>query len=462
VVGTLCIAMLIILTPLASDASWSQQSCRSAHRIPVTVTAGTSGHNSETRINLASADFPANYVFSAAGEDVRVFESDDTTPVDFIVTGWDSVTRTGTLFVRLPAMAGSSSSLIYVYFGDSSLSDAGDATSVFPTPGVRLRSRVSTVDPPDAASALTAFDAATVDVHDNVLTTISGLNNRALGGANGNYGWCVSAVLEVTPATSGTWEFRYGGDFGRGGHLYIREEAVEEDWNDDLWWAGNYANTAETLEGSIALAPGWHRYEALGFEGCCDGATGFQARAPGGAWQDLSSSNFPLRGAQCIISTASISVGSPESCTTVLDASKDVTVVSDPLGNSSPYAVPGSVVRYDFNVTNPGQPIDAATLNLADSIPPNIAISVAAGSFTFNDGSPSSGLGFTYGGPGDMSDSVEFSVDGINFNYTPVPLGANDTDTNVTHVRFRPTGEFSPSIAGNDPNFIISFLAEVE
>ncbi len=51
-------------------------------------------------------------------------------------------------------------------------------------------------------------------VYNAVRPSVTGLNNQALGGTNGNYGWCISAVLNVTPATAGVWQFRYGGDFG--------------------------------------------------------------------------------------------------------------------------------------------------------------------------------------------------------------------------------------------------------
>jgi len=86
---------------------------------------------------------------------------------------------------------------------------------------------VSAANPVSPTDGLTAFEAATVDVDDLVRTSVTGLNNRSLGGTNGNYGWCVSAVLNVTPATTGLWEFRYGGDFGRGGHLFVRGQEIE-------------------------------------------------------------------------------------------------------------------------------------------------------------------------------------------------------------------------------------------
>jgi len=445
---------LVVFT--ISHAEWAQQSCSFPHRIPVTITATAAGHSTETRIDLTSSDFPADYVFSSLGDDVRVFESDDITPVDFVIAEWDDVARTASIYVRLPPIPGGGSEAISIYLGDNGLGAGSNATIVFPDIGVRLRSRVSTADPVSPADGLAAFEAATVDVDDSVRSSISGLNNQALGGTFGDYGWCVSAVLNVTPATTGLWEFRYGGDFGRGGHLFVRGQQLDAQWNDDLYWANTYANTDETLEGSITLPVGWHRYEALGFEGCCDGVTGFQARAPGGAWQDLSSTNFPLRAAQCINPTATVVVGAHESCSNTLDASKTVVIDSS---SPSSYAIPGAIVRYDLNVNNPGVSIDSNSLNLTDVFPSDVALSTSgSGAFNFTDGAFPSGLSFTYGGPSDLTDSVEFSTDGTDFTYVPT----TPSDDTVTHVRFQPTGVFNPNNAGDQPSFTISILGIVQ
>ena len=454
-IGVWGLLLLALLLPGQTAAEWSAQSCSFPHRIPVTITASAAGHNTETRINLSNADFPAAYTFSVAGDDIRVFESDDVTPVDFVVAEWDDLARTASIYVRLPPIGPSGSETLYIYLGDNGLSSGGNAAIVFPDIGVRLRSRASSADPVSPADGLAAFTAATVEVDNSVRTTISGLNNRALGGTNANYAWCVSAILNVTSATAGTWGFRYGGDFGRGGHLYVRGQEIEEQWNDNLWWANNYANTGETLEGNITLPAGWHRYEALGFEDCCDGPTGFQARAPGGAWQDLSSTNFSLRASQCITPTATVTIGAHESCSSSLSASKAISI--DP-SSPVPYAVPGAIIRYELSVVNPGQTIDANTLSLTDIFPDEVAlITTGAGAFTFTDGAIPSGLGFTYGGPGDAGDSVEFSTDGADFTYTPNA----PTDDSVTHIRFKPTGSFNPNNAGDQPGFTLSILSEV-
>lgn len=445
--------VMLFIAP-AAFAEWAEQSCAFPHRIPVTITADAGGHNVETQISLTSANFPASYDLSAQGNDVRIFESDDLTPVDFVVSDWNPAARTAIIYIR-KTLAPSSSEILYIYLGDNSLPSGNSASVVFPDVGIRLHSRVSTADPTDAATARAAFLAATTDVDNSVRTSVNGLNNRALGGTNGNYGWCISGVLNVTSATSGSWGFRYGGDFGYGGHLYVNEQAVEEDWNDDLWWANNYGNTAETLEGTITLNPGWHRYEILGFEGCCDGPVGFQARAPGGSWQNLSTTNFTTRATQCLITTVSVSVGSPESCSTVLAASKSVSMDAS---SPSDFAIPGAIVRYDLNVTNPGQSVDSGSLSLTDIFPSDVAlITSGPGAFEFSDGAVSSGLSFTYGGPTDATDNVFFSADGTDFSYEP----NTPSDINVTHIRFSPSGIFNPNNAGDQPSFSISILGEV-
>jgi len=452
----LCVALSGIIVPTLSHAQWPQQSCSSRHRIPVTVSATSGTHDSETRIELSSSDFPPEYSFSSSGEDVRVFRSDDTTPVDFVVTGWSSSTRSAVVYVRLPPIASGGSELIYVYVGDESLTAADNAPGVFPQAGVRLRSRVTSADPTSPATARTAFAAASTDVDDRVRATVTGLNNRALGGTNGNFGWCISAVINVTPATAGTWRFRYGADFGRGGHLFVSEQSLEEDWNDDLWWSGRYSNTGETLEGTINLSPGWHRYEALGFEGCCDGAVGFQARPPTGPWRDLSSSNFDIRGAQCVNLTANVSVSAPESCVADLNVTKTVDVDAS---SATEFYIPGTIVRYDIRVENPGQRIDPTTLVLTDAFPDEVSLLVSGpGVFEFTDGAVASDVNFTYGGPASTTDSVEFSTDGTNFSYVPT----SPVDPAVTHIRLRPTGAMNPSTGSATPSFSIAVLGVLD
>ena len=453
--------MALTLFAVPNAMAWD---CLNAHRNLITITAGASGHSDEIRIDLAASDFPADYSFTDDGADVRVvLASDGITAVDHIVTGWDSATRTGTIYIRLPSLGALSSTSVYVYYGDATLTSLGDVDAVFPTSGLRLRSRVSSADPIDAASARSAFAAASSDVYDQVRTSVTGLNNRALGGSNGNFGWCISAMVEVTAANAGLWGFRYGADFGHGGHLYVRETELEAQWNDDLWWAQNYNNTSETLEGTIVLAPGWHRYEALGFEGCCDGPVGWQARAPGGSWQDLSTANFSMRATRCVVTTVTVSVGASESCSKQPDAVKSVAVISDPLSSPSPHALPGAVVEYSIAVVNDGQRLDDDSVIITDALPDDVKLIVSGGSaFQFTDGAIGSDLSLDWVNSSSAVDGVSFSTDGVDFSYVPT-LDSDGADAAIKYVRFNFDGAMRQRVEGTpDPSFAVSFRAIVQ
>lgn len=454
-------AFALAVSGLPSAAAWD---CLSAHRNLVTITSGASGHDEEIRIDLNSSDFPAAYNFSSDGADVRVvLASDDSTAVDHIVTGWDALTRTGTVYIKLPSLAPASSSSVYIYYGDSSLSAQSNVDAVFPLPGLRLRSRESAVNPSNATAARNAFASADTDVSDAVRASVSGLNNRALGGSNGDYGWCISAMIEVLPSTAGVWEFRYGADFGRGGHLYVRETELEQQWNDDLWWANNFINTTETLEGSISLTPGWHRYEALGFEGCCDGRVAWQARAPGGPWQDLSTANFSMRATRCVVTTVTVLTNPGESCSTQPVAEKSVAIVSDPIGSSSAFALPGSIVEYTIEVTNVGQRLDDGSVSLTDRLPADVKLIVSgADAFQLVDGPVPSDLSLNWINANSASDGVSFSVLGTDFDYSPTVDGSG-ADAAIRHVRFDLDGAMRQRIDNlQDPSFAIRFRAVVE
>ncbi|MEL6244614.1 MAG: CCXG family PEP-CTERM protein [Pseudomonadota bacterium] len=454
-----CFLCAMLAALLAAPAhAWD---CMNTHRNRVDVSVDATGHSEEIRIDLSASDFPATYDFSPDGDDVRVVASDDITPIDHAVTGWNGITRTGTIFIRPPALAPNASTSFYVYYGDTDAAGLSDPTTVFPTNGMRLHSRSTPSDPETPAQARAAFEAAS-DISNAVYSSVTGLNNRAVGGTANDFAWCISALIEVTPATEGLWGFRYGADFGHGGHLFVREQELESQWTDDLWWAGNFANTAETLEGSIYLEPGWHRYEALGFEGCCDGPVGWQAQAPGGPWRDMSSTNFSLRATRCIVSSVSVTIQTPESCSTTPNAIKTATLISDPLGTPAAYALPGSVVEYAIEVTNTGTPPDAGSIVLTDTLPGDVKLIVSgANAFEFTDGTQVSGLTFSWGGPASTADSVSFSRDGVDFTVEPAPAGDLADDT-ITHVRFSPSGSMNPSVDGTTPSFTVRFRTIVE
>jgi len=167
--------------------------------------------------------------------------------------------------------------------------------------------------------------------------------------------------------------------------------------------------------------------------------------------------------------TASVNIdplGSP-----LLTLAKTATTLSDPVnGNSSPLAIPGATVRFQIDLSNSGSgATDAGTVMVTDEIPTNLALRVAdydgttPGPVAFVDGSPLSGLTYSFVALGDPDDDVAFSEDGgaDDFTYVPVP-DANDVDANITHIRISPQGALLGNSGSGDPTVQIFLLMNVQ
>ena len=148
---------------------------------------------------------------------------------------------------------------------------------------------------------------------------------------------------------------------------------------------------------------------------------------------------------------------------------KSVAVLSDPLNNTTnPKSIPGAVELYTLRITNQGSgTVDNNTLAIVDAIPANTALDVrdagAAGSgpVVFVNGTPVSGLTYTYTALNSTTDGLEFSNDGgATWTYVPTP-NADGYDPNVTHIRVRPQGAMAGSGAGGNPYFELRFKVRV-
>ncbi len=149
---------------------------------------------------------------------------------------------------------------------------------------------------------------------------------------------------------------------------------------------------------------------------------------------------------------------------------KSSSVIEDPFnGTTNPKAIPGATVRYLISTTNSGTgPVDNDTMVITDAIPANTALRVidfdlaTPGPVRFVDGTPASGLGYSFVALGDAGDDVSFSDDGgATFIYTPVP-NANGVDPAVTHIRINPKGVFAGNTGGGNPNFDVRILVVVQ
>lgn len=148
---------------------------------------------------------------------------------------------------------------------------------------------------------------------------------------------------------------------------------------------------------------------------------------------------------------------------------KSSTVISDPYnGTTNPKAIPGAVINYSVTVTNTNAgTADSGTTVISDSVPANMRLyvgdvgGVGSGPVAFTNGTPSSGLSYSFTSLSSTTDSIAFSNNGgATYTYTPVP-DADGYDSNVTHFRVTPTGTFAGASSGNNPNFQLQLRMQV-
>ncbi|HXZ85888.1 MAG TPA: choice-of-anchor X domain-containing protein [Myxococcota bacterium] len=148
---------------------------------------------------------------------------------------------------------------------------------------------------------------------------------------------------------------------------------------------------------------------------------------------------------------------------------KSVQTISNPVeGTTNPKAIPGAIVQYTVVVTNQGKgSSDANTVKVSDAVPANLELVVSdiggagSGPVLFTQGSPTSGLSYTYTSLASLADGLDFSNNGgATWSYVPTPNG-NGTDPAVTNIRVSPSGAFAAN-AGTAPSFTLQFRMRVK
>ena len=147
----------------------------------------------------------------------------------------------------------------------------------------------------------------------------------------------------------------------------------------------------------------------------------------------------------------------------ILSVTKLQQVLSDPVnGTTSPYAIPGAYVQYTIGVTNQGLgSVDANTLVITDPLPADVALYVDTSGgdpITFLDGSPGSGLSFSYATDVTFSNQVG---GGPPYNYTPDP-DVDGFDPDITGYRIAPSGAMNGAVGGNNPSFNVTLRVRIE
>lgn len=294
--------LVLLLISIASITVANAQSSR----IEITVEnpTGATLTNHTVKIELNSTNAPG-FDFSGNGDDVVVFNEDITGLLDFYVESVDDVTDTAVIWVEIPSVPTSPDTTIFLDYGDTGLVGAplSNAANTFVNNGFKYHTQNhGGADPgPEtraAAEALFDFDTVGTNSGEGCRSYSSlGPNVTSTFGSNSGYGIFIESQITVDQSTN--YGFRYGGDMGHGGELYIDDVAIEADWTNDLWWSTNFTN-ADVLTGTRFLDAGTHDLKILGFERCCDGGVGFEFRIDvnndgdfndaGEGWQTLNTS----------------------------------------------------------------------------------------------------------------------------------------------------------------------------
>ncbi|MDH4048971.1 MAG: CCXG family PEP-CTERM protein [Gammaproteobacteria bacterium] len=467
--------LMLVLAAAPAGAWWN---CSWDYRLPVTVSKGPGAAlvDYQVRVNLNALNTPPQFNWSLLGSDLRAVAPNDTTLISYSIEQWNATARTAVIWIRVPSIPAGNTT-VYLYFGAPPGTPAGSTITTFTEPGLKFHTRNSTVDPNSRATAEAAFAAAnpsTLGYGCTFISAYTGVTNVGLfspPSRNGDFGLFAEVFFEVTPAQAGLWRFRYGADFGRGGGLYVDDIALDEKWNVDLWWANNWNNTSQILQGSINLSAGIHSLRILGFEGCCDGGLTAQFQRPGGSWLALSLANIPLASRKCPVVEPTVAVGPVQiSNCPELTVTRTTQAFSDPLNNTTNQkSIPGAVMLNITNVRNSSAgTADSGSLVITEAIPPNMALRVVdfngatAGPVQFTNGSPPSGLSYTFVTLGNTSDDLAFSNNnGATYSYTPV-ADTNGTDLAVTNIRINPKNVFLGSAGAGDPQANFAFKLVVQ
>jgi len=149
---------------------------------------------------------------------------------------------------------------------------------------------------------------------------------------------------------------------------------------------------------------------------------------------------------------------------------KSRSTVYDPVVGVSANAksIPSARVDYTIRVENRGSgAADANTVTITDPVPPRTRLYVGnlnglgSGPVVFTNGSPSSGLGYTFTSLASTTDNVAFSNNGgVSYTYTPIP-DADGFDGTVTHLRVTFSGSMNAAGMSGNPWASVRFRVAV-
>ena len=318
----------------------ARQSCDWPFRTLITIdeTSGTTTSDYSVKLTLtgsAGGTLHPDYDWSSNGADLRIYASNDTSPVSFSISSWNQATKEAEVWVTFASFTANSTNNLYVYYGNASVPTADSGTpptTTYVNDKIKFHTRYNTSDPTSISSAKALFDAQSDTVNGYGCThptQYSGIRNSNQNPGNVRINFIAYSTALFTVPASGTWGVRYGADYGLGGGLYVDGIALDERWDDDLWWGGSDWNNGDVLSGTVNLTAGEHKLEIIGAEGGNDGGLTIQFyRGSTNSWdQDATNLGISIRSDACPLTRHTITYGAHDVCS--VDLSVDATTAID-------------------------------------------------------------------------------------------------------------------------------------
>ncbi|MBA3581849.1 MAG: hypothetical protein H0W44_05270 [Gammaproteobacteria bacterium] len=184
--------------------------------------------------------------------------------------------------------------------------------------------------------------------------------------------------------------------------------------------------------------------------------------APSGTWGVRVIADEGTEGTVSDIALTTFQVPGP-----ILSILKLVSTQSDPVnGVSNPKAIPAAIMEYRVRVTNSGAAADTDSIVITDPIPSNSRFYFGAplNPINFINGTPVSGLTFTFTSLASVTDDVAFSNNGGTSYVTPTidGFGYDTTVPPINFIRINPKGVLSGDTGSGAPSFDILFRVRLQ
>ena len=442
--------LFIFIFLIQSSSAWFDCQWNYKSTLNITNNASTSYTNYKVLLKLNANNMHVNYNWSSDGKDFRFISSDDSSELNYFVHIWDATTKKAEIWLNLPSIGAGATNNYFIYYGnDNAITTGQGGNIIFTQPGIKFHSRRTSFNPTNKTNAYSTFNSLADNVNGfgcKFVTHFNNQSNQKIHGKNNstqnwrNFVGYSDTFFEVKSSEVGIWNFRYGGDFGRGGGLYVDSIALEEQWNTNLWWGRNW-NNQDVLNGSIYLKEGFHRLEAMGYENGNDGGINIQFKRPSGSWTTYDTADISIVSRPCSQFNPTIVIDNITKVSSTMTLSQNSIAVWDPINlTNNPKRITGSHVRYILKAYSQNITVPSNSIVISDKIPDKTELLLANTHFGFD--AKTSALSFTYDGASSTSDDVSFSNDnGISYTYQPT-LSALGYDSSVTNVQFNPKGEY--------------------